>query len=102
MTPISRFSRKGALIVLLAGALLCSGCGLTESLNLSGHPQYMVTDSDEALANWHQARYLQAQGRYELAREHYLLAYAAARGDNVRTALAQELYAVDLQIKTLR
>ncbi len=65
-------------------------------------PDYLLTDSDEALANWHNARYFQAQARYELAREHYQLALAAARTPYVREALGRELNAVDLQIKALR
>lgn len=92
---ITHFARKGFLLLLLAGMSIVFGA-------CSSHPAYMVTDADESLANWHQARYFQAQGRYELAREHFLLALAAARADGTRDALTRELHAVDLQIKTLR
>ena len=87
--------------VPVLAALALAGLVLT-SCAYQSTPNHLATDSDEALANWHNARYFQAQGRYELAREHYLLALAAARTDDVRNALGQELYAVDLQIKTLR
>jgi hypothetical protein len=86
-------AKKLLLPVVLAAALGLCACG---------GPTYRTVDSDEAIANWHQARYLQAQGRYGLAREYYLLALSAARTDDVRHALNQELHSVELQIKTLR
>jgi len=52
--------------------------------------------------NWVLARRYQAEYRYELARQHFALALAAARTPTVVERLKQELAAVDLQIKTLR
>jgi hypothetical protein len=92
-TTILKLARRAVLLAALAFAsALMPGCGTT----------YAVIDSDETMNNWHQARYFQAQGRYELAREHYLLALSASRTDDVRAALGDELNAVDRQIKTLR
>lgn len=56
-----------------------------------------------SLHNYRTARMYSAEGRLELAREHYLLAYAAAENDNeLRAVLERELRAVDMMIKTLR
>lgn len=87
--------RTPAILLLLASLALpaLAGCGRQVA---------SVPESDEALHNWHQGRTYQAQGRYELAREHYLLALAAARSDDVRDALTREVDVVDRQIKTLR
>lgn len=78
---------------LLAVAILMNGCGGRVAT---------VPDSDEAIQNWHLGRDYQAQGRYELAREHYLLAIAAARTADVHDALARELAVVDRQLRSLR
>ncbi len=62
-----------------------------------------VDHNPVSLLNYKQARIYSAQGRYELAREQYLLAYAAAEGDPVlRSTLAQELKAVDMMLRTMR
>ncbi len=93
MKKISPKIRPVALFALLACAVaLFCGCG-QKSIRLN---------SDSATTDWNQARYFQAQGRYDLAREHYLLALAAARDNEERDVLNQELQTVDLQIKTLR
>ena len=94
MNTMTNTIKKFLPPLVLAAMLGLCACG--------GPTYYRTVDSDEAMHNWHQARYLQAQGRYELAREHYLLALSAARTNDVRNALDQELHAVDLQIKTLR
>ena len=62
----------------------------------------LVAESDETMDNWVLARRYQAEYRYELARQHFALALAAARTPTVVERLKQELAAVDLQIKTLR
>lgn len=55
-----------------------------------------------ALHNFYVGRQFVAQGRYELAREHYLLALASAREEAMRDTLVAELQNVDRLIKTLR
>lgn len=87
--------RTSAVFLLLACLALpgLAGCGKQVAT---------VPESDEALHNWQQGRTYQAQGRFELAREHYLLALAAARSDDTRDALAREVHVVDRQIQTLR
>ncbi len=92
-SSILKKARLAAMFALLAfAAALSYGCG-QKSIQLN---------SDEATTDWNQARYFQAQGRYDLAREHYLLALAAVRDNEEREILNQELQTVDLQIKTLR
>ena len=86
------FLKKTLFVMLAATAVLLYGC----------MPRPIQLNSDDATICWNQARYFQAQGRYELAREHFLLALAAARTDAERDMLDQELRTVDLQIKTLR
>jgi hypothetical protein len=56
----------------------------------------------DSLRNYKAGRDFAAAGRYELAREHYLLSLAAANDQVLRETLAQELDSVDLMIKSLR
>lgn len=55
-----------------------------------------------ALHNFYMGRQYVAQGRYELAREHFLLAIASADGPELQESLTAELHAVDRLIRTLR
>ena len=81
------------LLVPLLMGLFLAGCSFHSPL---------VAESDEPMDNWVLARRYQAEYRYELARQHFALALAAARTPTVVERLKQELAAVDLQIKTLR
>lgn len=97
------------ILSLCATALLgLAGCGLFNSSSGAGnsHPGADVavtTHNPVSMRNYAVARGYSAEGRLELAREHYLLAYAAAEGDApLRTMLEQEIRAVDLMIKTMR
>ena len=93
-----------------AALLAISGCsvfkGLTSSAEESSHPNAAVAltgHNPVSLHNYKTARSYSMEGRLELAREHYLLAYAAAEDDLVlRDMLEKELKAVDMMIKTLR
>ncbi|MGE4299352.1 MAG: hypothetical protein AB7E47_15155 [Desulfovibrionaceae bacterium] len=57
---------------------------------------------EHALYNFQLGRGYMAQGRYELARERYLLALAVARDDAMRMRLSEELDAVDRLILSQR
>jgi len=100
------------IATLLCGTvlLILPGCGLLRdntspkmgnsqpgaAVSLTGH-------NPVSLQNYKTARAYSMQERFELAREHYLLAYAAAEGDVVlQDMLEKELEAVDRMIKTLR
>ncbi|GHV53079.1 hypothetical protein FACS1894206_03060 [Deltaproteobacteria bacterium] len=63
----------------------------------------LVKQNPVSLHNFRIAREYAASGRLELAREHYLLAYAAAEDDALlQDMLRNELKTVDLQIRALR
>lgn len=85
---------------------LIPGCGLfSSSADKSARPGSgvaLIRESPVSLHNYRVAREYAVSGRYELAREHYLLAYASAEDAAVRDMLARELEAVDLMIRTLR
>ena len=83
-----------------------SGCGLfssgTSKSSRPGSDVALVSENPVSLHNYRTAREYAASGRYELAREHYLLAYASAEDATVKDMLAKELKAVDLMIRSLR
>lgn len=80
-------------LLLLCFALPC----------MEGCTKVAVTpEAEEAISNWSQARDYQAQGRYELARQHYLLALAAARTPESQQTLQRELDSVDRMIEAMR
>jgi uncharacterized glyoxalase superfamily metalloenzyme YdcJ len=60
------------------------------------------TDTKATMRHWKQARDYERQMRYELARQHYLLALASCRSTSAQTQLQRELESVDLQIRTMR
>ena len=59
-------------------------------------------DTRATMRNWKLARDYEQQMRYELARQHYLLALASSRSEPAQTQLRRELESVDLQIRTMR
>ena len=88
---------SAALILSLALFLTaCSPFGIFDPEMAS------VPYSPETLYNLDRARAFSAEGRYELAKEHYLLALAANRNPNLQDTLATELHSVDMMIKTVR
>lgn len=81
----------------MAGLLTACACG-----SLFGSQSTTVVQSSAAsIHNLQLGRKLVAEGRYELAREHYLFALAASDESN-KDVIAQELHAVDLMVKTQR
>ena len=100
------------IAIFLCGTVLLvfSGCGLlrenpfqkTEE-SQPGAGVALTGHNPVSLHNYKTARAYSLQGRFELAREHYLLAHAAAEGDlALQNVLEKELVAVDKMIKTLR
>ena len=59
-------------------------------------------DTRATMHNWKLARDYERQMRYELARQHYLLALASCRSESTQTQLRRELESVDLHIRTMR
>jgi len=58
--------------------------------------------TSSSLWNYKMGRDFAAAGRYELAKEHYLLALASANTPELQYALSAELQSIDQMIKTLR
>jgi hypothetical protein len=61
-----------------------------------------LVDTKATMHNWKMARDYERQMRYELARQHYLLALASCRSERTQTQLRRELESIDLQIRTMR
>ena len=97
--------RRLLFCCIAAAAQMLAGCALFTSKNNDSPEQTLATTEHNAISllNYRTAREYSASGRFELAKEHYLLAYAAA-GENaaLRESLRQELHSVDLMIKTMR
>ena len=101
-----------AIAILICGTalLVFSGCGMFRNASSAdagnsrpGASLALTEHNPVSLQNYRAARAYSAQGRLELAREHYLLAHAAAEGDaELQGMLEKELVAVDRMIKTLR
>ena len=86
---------------LLTALLLVGGCG--KNSNTPKTTDVVATDSNPiCLQNYRLAREYSSVGRHELAREHYLLAYATADTPFLRDALAKELESIDRIIQSLR
>jgi hypothetical protein len=61
-----------------------------------------LADTKVTVHNWKLARDYERQMRYELARQHYLLALASCRSASTQEQLRRELESIDLQIRTMR
>lgn len=96
-------ARTILIILCCTLILVLSGCGSsTSKSSRPGADVALVAENPVSLHNYRTAREYAASGRYELAREHYLLAYASAEDATVKEMLAKELKAVDLMIHSLR
>jgi hypothetical protein len=109
-TAIMQRGMKG-----LSGWALCLGvCALLGGLALAqpgaaraaaAGPSFVfdrMTDTKATVHNWKLARDYEQQMRYELARQHYLLALASCRSEPTQAQLRRELESIDLQIRTMR
>ena len=86
--------------MLCFGMLLAAGCA-----GASDQERAMaaaVPYTEVCLHNYELARYYAVAGRYELAKEHYLLALASAENPRLRGILASELDGVEKMIYTTR
>lgn len=61
-----------------------------------------VPETGSSLDNWRIARNYQAERRFEMARQYYVLALADARTPDSQMALKQEIEAVERQIQAMR
>lgn len=90
---------------VLFAVILLSGCSTPAEAPAPPPPppaQVVVDYDAQALTSYRQARQFVAEGRYELAREQYLIALAIARNDYMRERLMHELKAADLMLRSSR
>ncbi len=93
-----RWERCSGMLLKSGLLLLCLALPL-----MHGCTRVAVTpEAEETIFNWTQARDYQAQGRYELARQYYLVALAAARTPETQQTLQRELDSVDRMIEAMR
>lgn len=90
------------LALALAGVSGCSVFGGSAEVKKESRDAAVAQYGADSLRNYISGRDYAAQGRYELAREHYLLALAATDDPYLQDALAKELESVDLMIRSLR
>jgi hypothetical protein len=100
--------------MLAALCLLATGCaGLSQPLAMlpetnkkpAPEPEPTVLAApyhEHALYNFRLGRTYMAEGRYELAKERYLLALSVSRNEELRERLAAELDGVEKLLKTQR
>ena len=86
--------------VMLLALVLLAGCSKTN--DFWGDRAVMTNYDANCLWNIQVGREYAAQGRYELAREHFLLALAASDDHETRQLIGHELKSVDTMIKTQR
>jgi hypothetical protein len=85
--------------LLIAACLVLQGC----SASRNNTSQAALKQNDIiCLRNMWLGRDYTAQGRHELAREHYLLALAASKDAETRNIVIRELKSVEMMIKTER
>ena len=92
-------------LCLVACALLCAfALAQPDHVRAAGESAAFdsLTDTKATMHNWQLARDYERQMRYELARQHYLLALASCRSESTQAQLRRELESVDLQIRTMR
>ncbi|MDL2317295.1 hypothetical protein LJC59_09565 [Desulfovibrio sp. OttesenSCG-928-A18] len=77
-----------------------SGCGVSK--HFSSQRAAVAEHDANCLWNIQIARDYTAQGRYELAKEHYLMALGACNDVESRNLVTHELRSVDLMIKAQR
>jgi hypothetical protein len=95
----------GKLLVSLLCAWLLSGAfPVVTPAGAADRPEYFdaLSDTKATQRHWRTARDYERQMRYELARQHYLLALASCRSSRTQEQLRRELEGIDLQIRTMR
>lgn len=88
--------------MLCFGMLFAAGCSGVSGTQNDNTLAAAVPYNEVCLHNYQLARYYAVSGRYELAKEHYLLALASAENPYMRGVLASELDGVEKMIYTTR
>lgn len=95
--------KKLLIILCLMASFAAPGCSFSvgptgsEETAMAGAPYH-----EAAMQNLILGRRYMSQGRYELARERFMLGLAAARNEEMRQTLAQDLNAADLMVRSQR
>lgn len=108
-----KINGKLLLVILALSLTTLPGCGIFSDFSSSSSFSFFGGNDSEgdthvtgytpdSLTNYRLGREYAAAGRYELAREHYLIALAAANNQQMQDALVQEINGVDMMIKSLR
>jgi hypothetical protein len=96
---------KYILLLPVILSILAGGCSLAEFAGFkseTGNNTTVLEYNPDCLRNYKAGRDFAAAGRYELAREHYILALASSGNSNLRETLTHELDNINLMIKSLR
>lgn len=102
-----RMAIMGMLFMTLTacGSNIFESVGLFSSSPTSANTKTtiaIVNQNPDSLWNYQLGRDYASAGRYELAKEHYLLAIASARSPELVNALSAELHSIDLMLQSLR
>lgn len=92
----------GLIVALVLSTSVTSVANEAVSSPKKVYPDAVPTDSAETTRLWNTARKYKGQMRYEMARQHYLLALATCRSDETVQRIQRELQIVELQIRSLR
>ena len=89
---------KIRLLVLAMAALTvaCAGCSIFQSS--PDKSAAAVAYSDQSLYNYKQGQNYASAGRFDIAKEYYLLALAATTDPEMQDAISRELEAADAAI----
>ena len=99
--PVLNKGKKYFAQALLTGGLCCLlAAGAAQAASSAQFDS--ISDTQATRHHWTLARDYEKQMRYELARQHYLLALAACRTEASQAQLRRELESIDLQIRTMR
>ncbi len=97
---MTRFKILLPLLCLALAAVFCAGCSM---LGLSGSKSAAAANySDQSLYNYKQGQYYASAGRFEVAKEYYLLALAATTDPEMQEAISRDLEAADAAIQIQR
>lgn len=97
-----RYIYLTAFALLLAMQGYVAPCSADTASPKTVPPDTIPTDSAETTRHWNIARKYKTQMRFELAKQHLLLALSACRSDITMQRIQRELQIVELQIRSMR
>ena len=89
---------KFRLLLLGLATLAAVGAGCSVFQSSPEKSAAAVAYSDQSLYNYKQGQYYASAGRFEIAKEYYLLALAATTDPEMQDAISRELEAADAAI----